>query len=263
MKRIFLFSTLFILLGLVPAQTAARARTIKGSGVMRTETREAGRYTGLKVARGVAATIVESDSEKLVVEADEKIIGHVVTTIDKQGVLLLTIDPEIDNIRDCDVRISVPKPEVLQSLTATSGGRVTCRTVVNTPTLNVRTTSGAHAEIACEGDGCTLSATSGSEIKANLAVGRCAIEAHSGAEINVKGVAEECKINTMSGATCKARNLLTRRTEARASSGASVRITCSETLEAAASSGGSVSYWGDCRLVGFKKNLTGSVTHKR
>ena len=46
----------------------------------------------------------------------------------------------------------------------------------------------------------------------------------------------------MSGATCKARNLLTRRTEARASSGASVRITCSETLEAAASSGGSVSY---------------------
>ncbi len=142
---------------------------------------------GLKVARGVAATIVESDSEKLVVEADEKIIGHVVTTIDKQGVLLLTIDPEIDNIRDCDVRISVPKPEVLQSLTATSGGRVTCRTVVNTPTLNVRTTSGAHAEIACEGDGCTLSATSGSEIKANLAVGRCAIEAHSGAEINVKG----------------------------------------------------------------------------
>lgn len=193
MKRIFLFSTLFILLGLVPAQTAARARTIKGSGVMRTETREAGRYTGLKVARGVAATIVESDSEKLVVEADEKIIGHVVTTIDKQGVLLLTIDPEIDNIRDCDVRISVPKPEVLQSLTATSGGRVTCRTVVNTPTLNVRTTSGAHAEIACEGDGCTLSATSGSEIKANLAVGRCAIEAHSGAEINVKGVAEECK----------------------------------------------------------------------
>lgn len=219
--------------------------------------------TGLKVARGVAATIVESDSEKLVVEADEKIIGYVVTTIDKQGVLLLTIDPEIDNIRDCDVRISIPKPEVLQSLTATSGGRVTCRTVVNTPTLNVRTTSGAHAEIACEGDGCTLSATSGSEIKANLAVGRCAIEAHSGAEINVKGVAEECKINAMSGATCKARNLLTRRTEARASSGASVRITCSETLEAAASSGGSVSYWGDCRLVGFKKNLTGSVTHKR
>ena len=134
---------------------------------------------------------------------------------------------------------------------------------MNTPTLNVRTTSGAHDEIACEGDGCTLSATSGSEIKANLAVGRCAIEAHSGAEINVKGVAEECKINAMSGATCKARNLLTRRTEARASSGASVRITCSETLEAAASSGGSVSYWGDCRLVGFKKNLTGSVTHKR
>ena len=252
MKRIFLFSTLFILLGLVPAQTAARARTIKGSGVMRTETREAGRYTGLKVARGV-----------VIADAGLGTINHVVTTIDKQGVLLLTIDPEIDNIRDCDVRISVPKPEVLQSLTATSGGRVTCRTVVNTPTLNVRTTSGAHAEIACEGDGCTLSATSGSEIKANLAVGRCAIEAHSGAEINVKGVAEECKINAMSGATCKARNLLPRRTEARASSGASVRITCSETLEAAASSGGSVSYWGDCRLVGFKKNLTGSVTHKR
>ena len=58
MKRIFLFSTLFILLGLVPAQTAARARTIKGSGVMRTETREAGRYTGLKVARDISAHVI-------------------------------------------------------------------------------------------------------------------------------------------------------------------------------------------------------------
>ena len=82
MKRIFLFSTLFILLGLVPAQTAARARTIKGSGVMRTETREAGRYTGLKVARGVAATIVESDGRRIRIEieaTDEKgTIGHAI-----------------------------------------------------------------------------------------------------------------------------------------------------------------------------------------
>ena len=57
------------------SRTGADRRTRphdQGSGVMRTETREAGRYTGLKVARGVAATIVESDSEKLVVEADEK-----------------------------------------------------------------------------------------------------------------------------------------------------------------------------------------------
>ncbi len=151
MKRIFFyFLHFFILLGLVPAQTAARARTIKGSGVMRTETRGRGRY-GAESRPRRRGDRRKAIFEKLVVEADEKIIGYVVTTIDKQGVLLLTIDPEIDNIRDCDVRISVPKPG-----TAKPDGhqrrRVTCRTaVVNTPTLNVRTTSGAHAEIACEG----------------------------------------------------------------------------------------------------------------
>lgn len=262
MKRIFLFSILFVLLGSIPTDAAVRIRTIKGSGVMRTETREVESYTGLKVSRGVTASLTESTPGKLVVEADEKIIAYVTTTVDNEGVLVLSIDPVVTNIRNCAVRISVPKPEKMESLTATSGATATCRTVVTTPMLNVRATSGARIEIACEGGGCTLSATSGSEIKANLSVDRCAIETHSGAEVSAKGVAAECKISAKSGASCKARNLLTERTEVHASSGASIRITCTGTLEASASSGGSVSYWGDCRLVNYKKSVSGSVSHK-
>lgn len=118
---------------------------------MRTETREAGRYTGLKVARGVAATIVESVRKNSSSKPTKRSSAMSSRRSTKQGVLLLTIDPRNRQHPRRDVRISIPKPEVLQSLTATSGGRVTCRTVVNTPTLNVRTTSGAHAEICLRG----------------------------------------------------------------------------------------------------------------
>lgn len=263
MKRIILFSTLFALLGFIPTEAVAGIRTIRGSGVMRTETREVGNYTGLKVSCGVEATITEDIPGKLVVEADEKIIAYVRTSVDKEGTLHLTLDPKGINNRNCDVRISVPKPETLRSVTALSGSKVTSRTVVTTTTLNVRASSGSEVEIACESDGCVLSASSGAEIKANLSVGRCAIEAHSGAEVNAKGRAAACKISAMSGASCKARNLVTERTEARASSGAEIRITCNETLEADASSGGSVSYWGDCRLINDKKSVSGSVSHKQ
>lgn len=131
------------------------------------------------------------------------------------------------------------------------------------PALDVRASSGAGIEIAFEGEGCALAASSGAGIKANLSVDRCTVKAASGAEVSAKGRATECRIGVSSGASCNARNLLTVRTEAHASSGASIRITCSGTLDAGASSGGSVSYWGDCRLVNHKKSLTGSVTHKR
>lgn len=262
MKRILLLTTLLALLGSLPA-AAARSRSIKGSGVLRTETRDTKPFTGLKVARGIAATLTDDPAGKLVVEADEKIIDYVRTTVDDDGVLRLTIDDDVRSISNCTVRIGVPTPAALRSLKASSGAMTTCQRVVKAPKLDVKASSGACVEIAFEGDGCTLEASSGSRIKANLAVGRCAVDAGSGAAVDAKGTAGECRIHTSSGAACNARNLLTRIAEARASSGASIRISCSEKLDAAASSGGSVAYWGDCRLVNYKKSLTGSVTHKR
>lgn len=262
MKRILLLTTLLALLG-TGSSDAAPFRTIKGSGVLRTETRDAKPYTAVKVARGIAATLTAAPAGKLVVEADERIIDFVQTTVDDDGTLRLTIDDDVRSISNCTVRISVPTPEELRSLKASSGAAVTCQRVVKAPALDVRASSGAGVEIAFEGEGCALAASSGAGIKANLSVDRCTVKAASGAEVSAKGRATECRIGVSSGASCNARNLLTVRTEAHASSGASIRITCSGTLDAGASSGGSVSYWGDCRLVNHKKSLTGSVTHKR
>lgn len=264
MKRIILLLTALSLLCTVPTDAAAaRMRTIKGSGITRTETREVAPYTGLKVARGIEATITDGTPGKLIVNADEKIFPYLRISVEEDGVLHLTVDSEINSIRNCNIQISIPIPDTLRSVSASSGAEVACRTVLTTPMLNVRAGSGASIEIACQTDGCTLSASSGAGIKANLSARRCAIEAHSGAEVSAKGSATECKINAMSGASCKARNLLTQRAEARASSGGSVRITCSETLEASASSGGDVSYWGDCKLINLKKSVSGSITHKQ
>ncbi len=262
MKRILLLSTLFALLGLLPAD-AVRYRSITGSGVLRTETRDVKSYTGLNVSRGIAATLTDGTPGKLVVEADERILPYVETKIDARGVLHLGISSEVQSIRNCTIRIAVPLPDSFDKLSASSGATAACRSVVTTTALDAQASSGARIEIAFDGETCTLAASSGAGIKANLSAGRCHIKASSGADVSAKGRAAECRIDVSSGASCKARNLQTTRTEARASSGAAIRISCSETLDAGASSGGSISYWGDCRLVNYKKNRTGSVTRKR
>lgn len=260
MKRILLFTALFGLLGLWP--TAANGHAIKGSGVRRTETRQASGYTAIEVSRGIVATLTEAPAGTLTIEADEKIIDYIRTTVNADGVLRLTVDREITNLFNCYMHITVPTPAVLTRLAASSGARVTTQTVAEVSTLDIRASSGAEIEIACRGGGCVLHATSGAEIKANLNVDRCAAEATSGAEIAMRGTADKCRISVSSGASCKARNLQTGSTEARASSGGSIRITCTETLKAEATSGGSIAYWGGCRLENLKNNRSGIIRKK-
>ena len=260
--------------------TAARNKTLKGSGRIVTETRDVGSFHAVEAGSIAHVLVGDYPAGRVTVKTDDNLLVHVQTSVAEGTLRIGLADATVQN---AELTVYVPAAGItrlnakgiaafsletpltgITGLKAGGAAKITAEHPLQTNDAAIETSGTAHIAVeAMTGTLERISATGGSEIKANLAVGRCAIEAHSGAEINVKGVAEECKINAMSGATCKARNLLTRRTEARASSGASVRITCSETLEAAASSGGSVSYWGDCRLVGFKKNLTGSVTHKR
>lgn len=262
MKRILFITALPALLALLSLEADAQPRKIKGSKAIRTETREIGTYCGLNVSRGIKATLTDDAPGRLVVEANENILPYLDIAVDTKGILHLDIDRKIASISNLTISIRVPHPETLQSVTASSGAEVTSRTISVSPLLDIRASSGAEIEIACQSDGCTLSASSGAEIKANVSARRCAVKANSGAEISIKGSADECRITTSSGAECRARNLITRNTEANASSGSEIRITCTETIEATASSGGGIDYWGDCRRINETKSITGNISHK-
>ncbi len=261
MKRIFVLSTA-LLLCIVSGYAAPRTRQITGSGKIRTDIRQVEPYTGLKVSRGIEATIVEGNPGELHIEADEKIYPYLSISVE-EGTLHIAIDNEIRSIRNCKIAVTVPCPEQPSALTASSGAKIYCRTVLDTRILDVRASSGAEVEVAVRCSGCMLDASSGAEIKANIAAQRCAIEASSGAKIGISGESSECRIDVSSGASCKGRNLLVETADIEASSAASAHISCRKQLRAQASSGAKIVYWGNCDSTYFEKSSNGTITNRK
>ncbi len=261
MKRIFVLSTA-LLLCIAASHAAPHPHHIAGSGKMLTDLRQVESYTALKVSRGIEATIVEGNPGELHIEADEMIFPYLSISVE-DGTLLLGIDDKIRSIRNCKIAITVPCCGHFTSLEAKSGAKILCRTVLETPELNVQAASGAEMEVAAQCDGCMLEAGSGAEIRANIAAQRCAIAASSGAKIGISGRCTDCRIEVSSGSSCKGRNFITSTADIEASSAASVHITCRSRLRAKASSAARIVYWGECKSTYAEKSSAGSITNRK
>lgn len=229
---------------------------------MHTDIRQVESYSGLKVSRGIEATIVEGNSGALLIEADEMIFPYLSISVEN-GTLHLGIDDKIRSIRNCKIAITVPCPEHPSLLKADMGAKILCRTVLEAPKLDVQATSGAEIEVAAQCDGCMLKATSGAEIKANIAAQGCGIDASSGAKIGIMGTCTDCRIEVSSGSSCKGRNFITSTADIKASSAASVHITCRNLLRASASSAAKIVYWGECKSTHIEKSSAGHITNRK
>ena len=109
-----------------------------------------------------------------------------------------------------------------------------------------------------------LKASSGSEIKAtDIDATDFAIRVSSGAEINAAGRCTTLTIRASSGADTDARDLQCNTVTGHVSSGASIDAYGSNSVEASASSGGSLRVFGGATDVDISKSSGGSVQVRR
>ena len=105
----------------------------------------------------------------------------------------------------------------------------------------------------------TISATSGADIKLRIKAETVATSVSSGAMINLTGKVNNHRASASSGADIRAEDLLSLVSEAKASSGSSIKIHAKDEFTGKATSGADILYYGKPEKVSEIDNSGGDV----
>lgn len=208
---------------------------VKGNGEVVEEGREVTEnFTAITASEGLDVYVTQGRDFDIRVEADENVIDLIGTDI-RDGKLKVH---EIENIGRATKKVFVRLPEIT-SLEANSGADLVGDGLV-------------------EADKIHLDASSGADIRLELAADQIEAECSSGADIRLGGQTNLLYADASSGSDINALDLVSKICRADVSSGADIKVHVLEELTANASSGGDIGYRGDPR-VETRKSVAGSV----
>lgn len=213
--------------------------SIKGNGKVTEEVRQVEEFDQVKVNRGMNVYITQGSPAKVVVIADNN-LHEVIETEVEDGVLKVTINENIRWAKEKKVMITVEK---LTGVEATSGANAWSQNQIMSGNMELKATSGANLTL---------------DVNAKYLKADCS----SGANIKLSGLAKEAELETSSGANLKGQELKADQCKMRASSGGNVSSTVVEKLEAKASSGGNIVYFGEPTSTDIDASSGGNINRK-
>ena len=257
-----------------PTAVASKSQ-LTGSGNIVTRNVTISDYTKINASRAVKLTVEERSGREAVIRADDNIMPYVIVKVEG-GTLVVGIDNEIKSLNNVSVSVSVPSDGNISDIHASSASEVAVETTIKSPRLalnassaakviiaksdvgscTVDISSAASIEGAIKADNCTIDMSSAANADMALLAVECSVSASSAANATLSGEAGDIEIKTTSAAKVNAIALNARNAEVDASSGSSIRITCSKTIDAEASSGGSVRYDAKGSLVSEERHAS-------
>ncbi|MEZ4794435.1 MAG: head GIN domain-containing protein [Flavobacteriaceae bacterium] len=207
-----------------------------GNGNVVTEERPVGDFSAVHGSAGVDVYLTEGAENKVVVEADENLLDIITTSVEG-NTLEISTEKSIGRSKSKKVHVTYKK---LESIEASSGADVIGNSVVKSETLSLKSSSGADLEV---------------EILAKELYAKTS----SGADLRISGKANRLVADASSGSDLKARELEVISCKAEASSGADIAVSVKSEIEARASSGGDIQYFGNPSDVSVKDGVSGSV----
>ncbi len=209
----------------------------RGNGNVVTKTRNISEdFTGVRGASGLDVYLEKGNENKVVVEADENLHDLIVTEV-HNGFLKIKTSKGISRAKAKKVYVTYTE---LDAVEASSGADVIVNSVIKAEKLSLSSSSGADLEV---------------EIDAR----EVSISTSSGADLKVFGRAKYLTADASSGSDLNARELQVQKCRANASSGADITVNVKEDLDARASSGGDVRYYGDPVTVNKKGSRSSGV----
>ena len=210
---------------------------IRGKGeVTRKEKTINQNFNIIKSSRGLNIVLTNNKDKKVIIEANENLHQHIEVYVEGET-LHITSDKNIFQADEKTVYVSYNK---LGRISATSGSRVTSSEAVVQRDLTIKATSGADIELRVKAETLTTSVT-------------------SGAMMNLAGKVNNHKTTATSGANIRANELLSLVTEAKATSGAHIKVHARDQFTGKATSGADVVYYGDPEKVSEDDNSGGNV----
>lgn len=209
----------------------------KGNGQVVTQERNVSEnFTEIRGSAGLDVYLTQGNEYKIMVEADENLQQFIETDI-TNGKLHITTSENISWSEAKKVYVTFVE---VNSIEASSGAEVVGKSLIKSETLSLKSSSGAELEVEVFSKDITAKTSSGAEIK-------------------VSGKASSLLAKASSGSELDAKELLVVTCTAEASSGANIKVNVKELLDANASSGADIRYYGNPTSVNANKSSSGSV----
>ncbi len=216
-----------LLLLLLATTTACMLNGLSGNSQVQTEPRSIRQeFKALSVSQGIDVYLTTNQSNSVRVEADDNILDLIKTEV-QNGTLKIYLSKQVWHSKARKVYVSAP---IIEEILVSSGASVKLEN-----TLIV--------------DKLMLKASSGSEIEVHVGVSDLYCEASSGADITLIGTAKNLDVEASSGSSVKADDLKTYDANAKATSGATVNVNATNTIQIKKGSGGSVNYKGSPKIL--------------
>ncbi|PKP13709.1 MAG: DUF2807 domain-containing protein [Bacteroidetes bacterium HGW-Bacteroidetes-3] len=211
---------------------------IKGNGKVVSEERAiSSDFDEINVQQGINLFITQGKPTNISVEADENILDLLVTEV-KNNELNIYFEKNVHWAKARNVYLTT---ETISKINASSGASVKSENTIQTASLDLDASSGSTMKIH----------TNANEIKS---------ESSSGSNITIFGKSKNLTANASSGSSIKANELKTENAFTKVSSGANIDINVTQKLSAEASSGGSIDYGGNPKVVDKETSSGGSVS---
>lgn len=229
----------FAFLSLVLSSCWFMGPSVRGNGKVTEEVRQVGEFDQIQVSRGMNVYVMQGSPAKVVVIADNN-LHEVIETKVEGGVLKVYVNENVRWAKEKKVMVTVEK---LSGVQASSGSNAWSQNQIMSENLELKASSGANLTM---------------DVNAKYLKADCS----SGANIKLSGLAKESDLETSSGANLKGEELKAENCKMRASSGGNVSSTVNGRLEAHASSGGNVVYYGEPTETDVNTSSGGNI-HKK
>lgn len=225
-------------------------------------------FNYITASRGVVVEMSNEKGRKVKIEANSNVIEHIVCKNDG-GNLIVTISDEVKSVSNLYAVITIPRNDNVNVYRASSAAKIYIRPNLTTSNVSMEASSagGIHlGGIQCDKllidassaanvsggfrfkETALIQASSAANVQVSLLGEYASLKASSAANIKAQGQVNRLDVDASSAADIKAQELNSVTANAEASSGADVKINCSDKLKASASSGGDVRYKGDCEV---------------
>ena len=202
-----------------------------------TETRQLGSFKGVRVSEAVDVYLKKGDKESARIEVDGVRPSDVITELAGGYVRIHMRSGNYQGRRSVKVYLTYV---TLERISAASASTVVSEGIVKSPTLEVAVASAAKVELEVESNDVT-------------------VDAASAGDIRLEGKGRNLRVEASSAGSVDAYNFECENAEARAATAGSARINVTKSLDAQASSGGSIRYRGNPSSTNTDSSSGGSV----
>lgn len=193
-------------------------------------------FNKIKGARGLHLIITQGPATQLKVEADENLHEYITTSVNN-NTLVVSSTENIGRASAKNIYITAPD---INGISASSGADITSKNTITSQNLS-------------------LTASSGANISVDVFSKDLELDCSSGADIDVSGKTKSVLASASSGSDIDANELIASEGNIKVSSGADITVHVLQKIDASASSGGAIRYYGNPTEKSIKKSSGGSV----